>query len=186
MAETGIAIAAARRLALDDLTRTAAAGVGPFPAAIVTAEGEAEDWLGTCPALEAEERLAAALAESRARDAEVGGAAHGPHRTDMIVTHAGRGVLAQSMSTGEQKALLLSIVLGAARLQAEKRGFAPILLMDEVSAHLDENYRRALYEEVAALGAQAWLTGTDAGLFAALNGAARIITVTDGRVEETA
>jgi DNA replication and repair protein RecF len=186
MAESGIAIAAARCQTAADLTRMAAAGIGPFPAAIVTAAGEAEQWLGECPAVEAEDRLARALAGTRARDGELGGAAHGPHRTDMAVIHASQGLAAQAMSTGEQKTLLLSIVLGAARLQAEKRGFTPVLLLDEVSAHLDKNYRRALYEEVTALGAQAWLTGTDAGLFAALEGAARMFNVADGNVHEVA
>ncbi len=184
MAESGIAIAAARRLGAADLTRNSGAGTGPFPAAIVTAAGEIEEWLGQCPALEAEDRLARALAASRHRDGEVGGAAHGPHRTDMMVIHADQGLAARSMSSGEQKTLLLSIILGAARLQAEKRGFTPVLLLDEVSAHLDENYRRALYEEVMALGAQAWLTGTDAGLFAALEGAAHMFKVADGNVHE--
>ena len=186
MAESGIAVAAARCVAVDDLTRTAAAGCGLFPAAIVTAAGEAEEWLGECPALEAEDRLARALAGTRARDGEVGGAAHGPHRTDMAVTDGDKGLAAQSLSTGEQKTLLLSIVLGTARLQAEKRGIAPILLLDEVSAHLDGNYRRALHEEVAALGAQAWLSGTEAALFAGLEGTARMLNVTDGQVHETA
>ncbi len=104
----------------------------------------------------------------------------------MAVIHADQGLAAGAMSTGEQKTLLLSIVLGAARLQAEKRGFTPVLLLDEVSAHLDKNYRRALFEEVTALGAQAWLTGTDAGLFAALEGAARMFNVADGNVHEVA
>ena len=186
MAETGIAIAAARLLAVVDLTRAAARGIGPFPAAIIAAAGEAEDWLLRCPALEAEDLLAGALAGSRARDAEAGGAAHGPHRTDMAVSHGESGLAAAVMSTGEQKSLLLSIVLGAARIQAERRGFAPLLLLDEVSAHLDEDHRRALYDEVAALGAQAWMTGTDATLFSALGDSACFLRVNDGCVDELA
>ncbi len=186
MAETGIAIAAARLLAVSDLTQAAARGIGPFPAAVVAAAGEVEDWLVQCPALEAEDRLAQALAGSRVRDAELGGAAHGPHRTDMAVTHGTRGLAAATMSSGEQKCLLLSIVLGAARIQTEKRGFAPLLLLDEVSAHLDEDHRRALYTEVAALGAQAWMTGTDANLFSALGDGARFLRVNDGSVDEMA
>ncbi len=184
MAETGIAIAAARLLAVADLTRAAARGIGPFPAAAVAADGKAEDWLARCPALEAEDRLAGALAGSRARDAEAGGAAHGPHRTDMAVSHGESGLAAAAMSTGEQKSMLLSMVLGAARIQAEKRGFAPLLLLDEVSAHLDEDHRRALYAEVAALGAQAWMTGTDSTLFSTLGDSARFLRVADGCVDE--
>ncbi|MCZ6847828.1 MAG: DNA replication/repair protein RecF [Alphaproteobacteria bacterium] len=186
MAETGIAIAAARLLAVADLTRTAARGIGPFPAAVVAAVGKAEDWLARCPALEAEDRLAGALAGSRAQDAEAGGAAHGPHRTDMAVSHGESGLAAAALSTGEQKCLLLSIVLGAARIQAEKRGFAPLLLLDEVSAHLDEDHRRALYREVAALGAQAWMTGTDATLFSVLGEGARFLRIADGCVYDSA
>ena len=169
-----------------DLTRTAARGSGPFPAAVVAAAGKAEDWLARCPALEAEDRLAGALAGSRARDAEAGGAAHGPHRTDMAVSHGESGLAAAALSTGEQKCLLLSIVLGAARIQAEKRGFAPLLLLDEVSAHLDEDHRRALYREVAALGAQAWMTGTDATLFSVLGEGARFLRIADGCVHDLA
>jgi DNA replication and repair protein RecF len=186
MAETGIAVAAARLLAVEDLSRAAKDGIGPFPAAHLAAVGEAEEWLAGGPALDAEDRLAEALAGSRARDAEAGGAAHGPHRTDLVVSDAARGLAAANMSTGEQKSLLLSIVLAAARIQAEKHGFAPLLLLDEVSAHLDEAHRRALYAEVAALGAQAWMTGTDAGLFAGLEGRAQVFAVSDGKVEETA
>jgi len=184
MAETGIAIAAARLLAVVDLTQAAASGIGPFPAAVITAAGEAEDWLAQCPALEAEDLLAGALASSRARDAEAGGAAHGPHRTDMAVSHGELGLAAAVLSTGEQKSLLLSIVLGAARIQEKKRGFAPLLLLDEVSAHLDEDHRGALYDEVAALGAQAWMTGTDATLFSALGDGACFLRVNDGCVEK--
>ncbi|MDX1485457.1 MAG: DNA replication/repair protein RecF [Alphaproteobacteria bacterium] len=186
MAETGIAVAAARLLAVADLSRAAAGGIGPFPPAVIAADGEAERWLAECPALEAEDRLAGALFESRQRDAEAGGAAHGPHRTDMVVTEGSRGLAAATLSTGEQKTLLLGIILAAARTQGEKRGFAPVLLLDEVSAHLDEAHRAALYAEVAALGAQAWLTGTDRALFAALDGEAQFIAVSDGRIEETA
>lgn len=186
MAETGIAIAAARLLAVGDLSRAAARGIGPFPAAVVTAAGDAENWLIQQPALEAEDLLARALADSRARDAETGGAAHGPHRTDMAVAHGGSGLKASDLSTGEQKSLLLSIALAAARTQMEKRGFAPLLLLDEVSAHLDELHRGALYDEIAALGAQAWMTGTDRRLFSALGDGASFFRVVDGCVEQLA
>jgi DNA replication and repair protein RecF len=184
MAETGIAVAAARLIAVADLTRAAAGGIRPFPAAIVEADGEAEAWLGQGPALEAEDRLADALAASRMRDAETGGAGHGPHRTDLSVTEADSGRDAATLSTGEQKSLLLGIILAASRLQAERNGFAPLLLLDEVSAHLDSDRRRALHGEIAALGAQAWMTGTDTALFSDLGGLARLLRVEDGSVAE--
>lgn len=186
MAETGTAVAAARLIAVAELTRAAAGGIGPFPAALIRADGEVEDWLTEGPALDAEDRLAAALSGSRARDAETGGASHGPHRTDMAVTEGESGLAAAGLSTGEQKSLLLGIILAASRLQAEKRGFAPLLLLDEVSAHLDADRRRALHEEVLALGVQAWMTGTDAALFPDLAGGARFFRVADGEVGETA
>jgi DNA replication and repair protein RecF len=110
----------------------------------------------------------AALAASRGVDAETGGAGIGPHRSDLAVTHAARRMPAHLCSTGEQKALVTGIVLANLRLQTRLRGAAPILLMDEVAAHLDEAHRRALFAEIDALGVQAWMTGTDAALFAPL------------------
>ena len=104
----------------------------------------------------------------------------------MAVSHGESGLAAAALSTGEQKCLLLSIVLGAARIQAEKRGFAPLLLLDEVSAHLDQDHRRALYAEVAALGAQAWMTGTDATLFSSLGDGARFLRIDEGCVQDLA
>jgi DNA replication and repair protein RecF len=184
MAETGIAVAAARLIAVADLTRAAAGGIGPFSAAVVVADGEAEAWLGQGPALDAEDRLADALAASRVRDTETGGAGHGPHRTDMSVCEADSGRAAAVLSTGEQKSLLLGIILAASRLQAERHGFAPLLLLDEVSAHLDADRRRALHGEIAALGAQAWMTGTDQALFSDLGGQARLLRVEGGSVTE--
>lgn len=186
MAETGIAVAAARRIAVAELTRAAAGGVGPFPAAVIGADGEVEYWLGCGPAVDAEDRLAESLAAARARDAETGGAGHGPHRSDMAVTEGEGGRPAAELSTGEQKCLLLGIILAASRLQAEERGFAPLLLLDEVAAHLDADRRRALHEEVAAFGIQAWMTGTDAALFSGLGAGARFFGVDAGAVEEMA
>src|SRR3546814_4003734 len=102
------------------------------------------------------------LAESRRQDAESGGAAIGPHRSDLAVHHAAKDMPAALCSTGEQKALLVSIVLAHARLLGLARGAMPVLLLDEVAAHLDPARRAALAERILALGAQGWLTGTDA------------------------
>lgn len=122
------------------------------------------------------------LAAGRRTDAETGSTAAGPHRSDLAVRHAGKDMPAAQCSTGEQKALLLAIVLADVRLQAAARGVPPILLLDEVAAHLDPDRRSHLYDEILALGVQAWLTGTDAELFAPLAGAAQHLRVADAIV----
>ena len=183
MAERGVAIAAARREAAAAITRASADGAGLFPAAGLRVEGAPlEDWLDAGPALAAEERFKEALVASRAQDTETGGAAFGPHRSDLTVSAAATGTPAKICSTGEQKALLISIVLAGTRMQAAIRGAVPLLFLDEVTAHLDEGHRHALFEEISFLGVQAWLTGTDASLFAALGDRAQYFDVADARV----
>jgi DNA replication and repair protein RecF len=184
MARNGVAIAASR---LDALARLEAAmrdRAGPFPTARLDAVGSVEAWVRAMPAVEAEERLAAALARSRARDAETGGAGEGPHRSDLAVRHGGTGAPAALCSTGEQKALLVAILLADARGKADGPLGPPILLLDEVAAHLDSRRRAALYDELAGLGAQAWLSGTDRASFGPLLGRARFLEVTPGHVAE--
>ena len=185
MAEQGVAVAAARREAVECLDRACAEAAGPFPRARLTLDGTVEAWLAEMPALAAEEKFKAGLAANRAPDAASGGAALGPHRSDLGVTHAEKGVPAGQASTGEQKALLISIVLAQAALQREIRGDPPILLLDEVAAHLDAGRRDALFERLAGLESQTWLTGTDAALFAPLREAARFVSVADGSLSET-
>ena len=180
MAERAVAISAARREAAARVTRVSAQGIGPFPAAALRVEGTVEDWLDRGPALAAEERLVDALAQARSGDAETGGAGFG--QSNLSVHHVARDMPAKLCSTGEQKALLISIVLANARLQTELRGVVPLLLLDEVAAHLDESHRRALFEEIRALGAQAWLTGTDMALFADLAANAQFFRVVDATV----
>ncbi|MCA1939482.1 MAG: DNA replication and repair protein RecF, partial [Caenispirillum bisanense] len=121
----------------------------------------------------------------RRRDAEAGTTADGPHRTDLAVRHAAKGVPAEQCSTGEQKAVLISLVLAQARIQAAARGMAPLLLLDEVAAHLDDARRRALFDQLAALGAQSWLTGTDHALFAGFGERAQYLTVREATVSPT-
>src|SRR5262249_16230514 len=147
--------------------------------------GTVEAWLDEMPALAAEERLRAALAASRAADAAAGGAGIGPHRSDLAVQHADKGIAAEIASTGEQKALLIPILIARAELQRSQRGEPPLLLLDEVAAHLDAVRRAALFEVLAGLDGQAWITGTDAALFAPLRGAARFISVADGCLSNT-
>lgn len=181
----GVAVAAARREAVASLEAALAAAAGPFPRPGLALVGDTEGWLDEMAAVDAEHRLAEALRNARGRDAERGGSAHGPHRSDLAVTHLDRGVAAAECSTGEQKALLVAIVLAEARLRAVRLGAAPLVLLDEVMAHLDGARRAALVEALLGLGAQAWLTGTDAGLFAALAGRAGFFTVADGTVTPT-
>jgi DNA replication and repair protein RecF len=185
MAAQGVAVAAARRDAVERLDEACAVAEGPFPRAHLSLSGTVETWLDELPALAAEDRFRAALKDSRAADAAAGGATVGPHRSDLAVTHAERGVPAETMSTGEQKALLISIVLAHARLQRETRGEPPLLLLDEVAAHLDAARRDALFATLLALQSQVWLTGTDTALFLPLRAAARFLSVSDGALSET-
>jgi DNA replication and repair protein RecF len=186
MARNGVAIAAARRDMVKRLGEACAVGIGPFPVAGLELAGEIEAALESHVALAVEDDLRARLAAARVRDAATGGAAVGPHRDDLSVRHLGRDLPAGLCSTGEQKALLISIVLAHARLLALHRGAAPLLLLDEVAAHLDEVRRRALFDEVQELGAQAWLTGTDAAVFAALGERACFFRVREAALHPTA
>src|SRR5436190_1974883 len=185
MAAEGVAVAAARRDTVERLDRVCGAAEGAFPQARLSLIGTIEGWLDTMPALDVEERLREALAQSRAGDALSGGAGLGPHRSDLGVFHAEKGIAAEAASTGEQKALLIAILLAQAGLQRAVRGEPPLLLLDEVAAHLDATRRASLFEVLAGLESQAWITGTDAALFAPLNGAARFLTVRDGALSDT-
>jgi DNA replication and repair protein RecF len=182
MAAQAIAIAAARRELARRLDRACAQTAGPFPQARLAVFGTVEDWLATMPALEAEEKLARALNEGRRRDALVGGVGIGPHRSDLAVSLRDKGLPAALASTGEQKALLVSILLADAKLLRETRGEAPLLLLDEIAAHLDPNRRAALFTALSALDGQAWLTGTEPALFAPLRSVAQFFSVRDGAI----
>jgi DNA replication and repair protein RecF len=182
MAREGVAIAAARRAFVARLGQAVMAGESAFPRAALAMEGEVEGWLESGPALAAEDRLRDVLVAARRADAEAGRATRGPHRSDFTARHLAKGRPAGECSTGEQKALLISIVLADARLRALEAGGPPVLLLDEVAAHLDRDRRAALFDEVSALGAQAWVTGTDRRLFEALEGRAQFFDVADSTV----
>ncbi|OFX12545.1 MAG: DNA replication/repair protein RecF [Alphaproteobacteria bacterium RIFOXYD12_FULL_60_8] len=186
MVRHGMAVAAARREVVARLNAACAADEGPFPKAQLTLTGDLETWLDHASALEAEDRLRVCLSTARSPDAEHGGAAYGPHRSDLSVRHLDKGMDAHDCSTGEQKAMLVAIVLAQARVQAARRGAAPLLLLDEIAAHLDETRRRALYTEIIALGAQAWMTGTDRAMFAGLGEDAQFLHVENARLERIA
>ncbi len=182
MARHGVALAAARADTVHRLDAAARLGVGPFPRASLAMAGEVDGWIASMPALDAEDRLRGQLAANRLRDAEAGTTCCGPHRSDLAVRHLDLDLPAAEGSTGQQKAVLVSIALAHARLVALSRGRPPLLLLDEIAAHLDVERRVALFDEVVALGAQSWMTGTDAGLFAPLGGRAQILRVADGQI----
>ena len=182
MAARGVAIAAARLALVERLAAAAAATAGPFPTPQLALAGTVEQWLEAAPALAAEDRLRAALAAARRQDADSGTTAIGPHRSDLKVADRASGMPAAECSTGEQKALLIALVLAHARLQAAERGAPPVLLLDEVAAHLDAGRRAALFAELLALGGQSWLTGTDEVSFAGLAERAQCFQVRDARV----
>lgn len=182
MARHGIAVAAARRVTVERLDRSARAGWPQFPRATLALTGDVDRWLDAMPAVDAEERLRGGLKAARDGDAALGKAQLGPHRSDLAVRETTRGLAASEGSTGEQKALLLSIVLAHARALAAERGLPPILLLDEVAAHLDRSRRAALFDALHDLGCQAWLTGTDEEVFGGLAGRARFFRVFDATV----
>ena len=139
---------------------------GPFARALIALEGgEPAD-----------------LASARARDAAAGRTLAGPHRADLIVSHAAKAQPAALGSTGEQKALLIGLVLAHADLVAARTGRRPVLLLDEIAAHLDPARRAALFARLADAGGQVWMTGTEAGLFDGIGGSARLFTVAGGKV----
>lgn len=187
MATRGAAVAAARLGVAQRLVAAAKKTNAVFPAADLAIDGLAEQWLCEYPALEVEDRLRAALRASRLRDAQNGGAGGGidgrlPHQSDLLVTHAEKRMPAGQCSTGEQKMLLVGLVLAAARMSVQDESRVPVLLLDEVAAHLDAKHREALFAEVLSLGCQAWFTGTDADLFLSLRGEAEFYTVDAARV----
>jgi DNA replication and repair protein RecF len=187
MAGAAVAIAASRREVVDALNLALGESDGLFPRASLAAAGAVETWLTEGPALAAEDKLKAHLKAARAGDAASGVTEWGTHRSDLEVAYLGRvlgnaPLRAVECSTGEQRALLLSIALAEARLTKRRRGQAPILLLDEAVSHLDGQRREALFAEILALGLQAWLTGTDRDLFRPLFGGAQFFAVEDGRV----
>ncbi len=186
IAEQGVAIAAARLEAVSALgaaavARHARAPASPFPWFRIALEGTLESELAAVPAVEVEDRYRARLASARGRDRAAGRMLEGPHRSDLALVHGPKSMPARLCSTGEQKALLTGLVLAHAGLIAERRaGVAPLLLLDEVAAHFDEARRTALYDEIALLYTQAWLTGTDRTDFSGLAGRARFVRIEDG------
>lgn len=182
MASEGVAIAAARAQFLNMLREAMAMSNGVFPRAYLELNGDIDDWLKERSALEVEERFIETLKTQRRRDAMRGRASQGPHRTDLEVRFAATNMPADQCSTGEQKALLITLVMAAARIQATQGEGVTILLLDEVVAHLDENRRHALYDEITQLGIQAWMTGTDKQVFEGFGERAQFFHVENAEV----
>jgi len=181
MAEHAVAAAAARREAVARLDRRSLEEPeSPFPRARIAVRGWLEEMLASASALEAEDAYRARLAAMRREDAAAGRTLEGPHRSDLAVWHGESEMPAHLCSTGEQKGLLIALVLAHAGLTAERAGVAPILLLDEIAAHLDEERRSALFDRLTGLNCQAWLTGTEPGFFSALAGRAAAFSVSEG------
>ena len=153
-----------------------------FPSAQIVLDGWMENALASEPAVTVEDRYRQILRDNRARDAAAGRTLLGPHLTDLQVTYAPKSMPARDASTGEQKALLIGLVLAHAALVAETTGIIPLLLLDEVVAHLDPHRRAALFAELAKLGAQVWLTGADPAAFAEIGASGEIFDVDNGRI----
>lgn len=182
LARHGVAIAIARAQIVARLDRAAGANVGPFPTPSLALGGEIEALCATMPALALEDFARARLASDRSRDAQSGTTAFGPHRGDLAVMWREKNAPAAQLSTGEQKALLVSLVLAHARELAAERGAPPLLLLDEIAAHLDPARRAHLFDELLALGAQFWASGADPEAFAPLAGRAHLLRVEAGGI----
>ncbi len=186
MAEAAVALAAGRLAALEALAGRAGEEEfrSPFPWAQLAVAGELEGELAELPAIQVEDRYRRMLHDSRLPDRGAGRTLHGPHRSDFLVTHGPKKAAAAACSTGEQKALLISIILAhAGAMRATPWGVLPILLFDEGIAHLDAGRRVGLFETLSRLGAQCWFTGTDRALFAGLDDETRYFAVDDGMLK---
>jgi DNA replication and repair protein RecF len=141
-----------------------------------------ETLVRTRPAVEIEDRYRAVLRDNRTRDAAAGRTLDGPHVTDLTVTYAAKAIAARDASTGEQKALLIGLILANANLIAELTGCAPVLLLDEVVAHLDPRRRALLFDELDRLGTQVFMSGADPAAFSGIAPVARVIAVEAGQI----
>lgn len=182
MAQRAVAIAAARRHMIERLRVAIDQGGDVFPRADIEVRGPAEDLLADQPALLVEDALRAAFLRARSDDAARGACATGAHRSDLRVAHRAKHCPAELCSTGEQKALLIALMLAYVRLLSAQRAMTPLFLLDDIAAHLDDFRRSALFDDILSLGAQAWLTGTDREYFARLEPYAQGFHVENGKI----
>ena len=186
-AEVAVAVAAGRAETAKRLSAALEASrdtAREFPLAQIALQGWMEQLLPDHSAVEIEDRYRSLLKDNRARDAAAGRTLDGPHLSDLVVSHASKNIPAADASTGEQKALLIRLVLAHASLIKQMTGFAPLLLLDEVVAHLDPSRRAALYDALSLLGAQVWMTGADPAAFSDIVGRAQVFLVRGGMVEQ--
>jgi len=186
-AEVAVAVAAGRAETAKRLSAALEASrdtAREFPLAQIALQGWMEQLLPDHSAVEIEDRYRSLLKDNRARDAAAGRTLDGPHLSDLVVSHASKNIPAADASTGEQKALLIRLVLAHASLIKQMTGFAPLLLLDEVVAHLDPSRRAALYDALSLLGAQVWMTGADPAAFGDIVGRAQVFLVRGGMVEQ--
>lgn len=186
-AEVAVAVAAGRAETAKRLSAALEASrdtAREFPQAQIALQGWMEQLLPDHSAVEIEDRYRSLLKDNRARDAAAGRTLDGPHLSDLVVSHASKNIPAADASTGEQKALLIRLVLAHASLIKQMTGFAPLLLLDEVVAHLDPSRRAALYDALSLLGAQVWMTGADPAAFGDIVGRAQVFLVRGGIVEQ--
>jgi DNA replication and repair protein RecF len=184
-AELAVAVAAARADAVARLSEVLAARADPsgaFPSAGIAIEGSLEGMVPNLPAVEVEDRYRTLLRDNRARDAAAGRTLEGPHASDFAVIYTPKSMPARDASTGEQKALLIGLALAHANLVATMTGIAPVVLLDEVVAHLDPNRRAALFDALARLGAQVWVTGADPAAFSELAPMLQLFAVENGKI----
>jgi DNA replication and repair protein RecF len=184
-AELAVAVAALRAETVRRLQTALSASQGAaasFPFAEIALKGWMEEAALSQPASEVEQRYRAILREGRPRDAAAGRTLDGPHLTDLHVIYGPKGIAAADASTGEQKAILIRLVLAHGALLAGMTGHAPLLLLDEVVAHLDPGRRRALFEALGELGAQVWMTGADPQAFADIGADAQMVDIAPGRI----
>ncbi len=186
MAEAAVAIAAARLAAIEALQKHIADNLAgtAFPHSRIAIEGEIENLVAAMPAVRAEDEYRKLLADSRRADRGAGRTLRGTHRSDLKVIHGPKNMPAEQCSTGEQKALLIGLILAQGHAVKTVANLAPVLLLDEVAAHLDSSRREGLFAALEALGSQAWMTGTDAHLFAGLSANAQCFHVEAGTIEE--
>ncbi len=181
LAEFGVAISAARRDLVGKLAFILDED-SSFPRSVIALDDPLADDLGAQAAVDVEQAFSERLKANRAQDAVAGRTLDGPHLADLQVRHRDKNMPAARCSTGEQKALLIGLIFAHARLLERQKGPKPVLLLDEVAAHLDERRRQALFDEICALGLQAWMTGTDRLLFKGLGDRAQWFSVTPGAV----
>ena len=182
IARHGVAIAVRRLEVIERLQVICEKNSGSFPGSLIKMVGQIDEWLSDAPALMVEDRFQARLYDTRKSDANSGYTSTGPHRSDFNVCHSGTGMEAAICSTGEQKSLLIGIILAVAKLQTALKGFTPLLLLDEITAHLDAPRRASLFQLILEMGAQAWITGTEKELFNLFDGKAQHFTIENGEL----